>query len=102
MKFRALLGSSLALGLLVTSGGVYAAEEAPDAVIPNPSMTAHTLDQADLSAWLDGFVPYAITAGDIAGGVVTVVKDGEGIFAKGYGYSDIAAHTPGDPERTLF
>jgi CubicO group peptidase (beta-lactamase class C family) len=71
-------------------------------VIPNPSITPHSLDKADLSTWLDGFVPYAIESGDIAGGVVAVVKDGELLLAKGYGYSDVATHTPVDPERTLF
>ncbi|HET9390279.1 MAG TPA: serine hydrolase domain-containing protein, partial [Steroidobacteraceae bacterium] len=73
-----------------------------DGPIPNPSTTAHSLDKTDLEAWLDGFVPYALANGDIAGAVVTVVKDGELIFAKGYGYSDVAHHTPVDPERTLF
>jgi CubicO group peptidase (beta-lactamase class C family) len=98
---RALLHGCLALGaLLSASAGVYA-DTAPETLAPNPPTTVHTLDQADLAAWLDGFIPYAITAGDIAGGVVTVVKDGEIIFARGYGYSDIAAHTPVDPERTL-
>ena len=101
MRIRALLGSCLALVLFAAPDGVYA-DTAPDTVIQNPSTAAHTLDRADLSAWLDGFIPYAITAGDIAGGVVTVVKDGEVIFAQGYGYSDIGAHTPVDPERTLF
>src|ERR1700754_4802852 len=101
MRIRTLWGSCLALVLFGVSVVVHAAG-APDSVIPNPATTAHTLDQTDLAAWLDGFVPYSITSGDIAGGVVTVVKDGEVIFAKGYGYSDIAAHTPLDPERTLF
>jgi CubicO group peptidase (beta-lactamase class C family) len=71
-------------------------------LIANPSTTAHTLDQTDLQAWLDGLIPYGLESGDIAGGVVVVVKDGQVVFAKGYGYSDVAAHTPVDPERTLF
>ena len=62
----------------------------------------HTLDKVDLEAWLDGFVPYALDTGDIAGGVVAVVKDGEILFAKGYGYSDVAAHKPVDADKTLF
>ena len=74
----------------------------PGGPIANPSTTAHTLDKTDLESWLDGFMPYAIENGDIAGAVVTVVKDGELIFAKGYGYSDVAHHTPVDAQRTLF
>jgi len=60
------------------------------------------LDRADLEAWLDGFFPYALANGDIAGAVVVVVKDGEILLKKGYGYSDLATHTPVDPDNTLF
>lgn len=37
----------------------------------------------------------------MAGAVVSVVKDGKVLFAKGYGYADVAAKTPMDAERTL-
>jgi CubicO group peptidase (beta-lactamase class C family) len=63
---------------------------------------AHTLDRPDVESWLDGFMPYALQNGDVAGAVVAVVKNGEVILVKGYGYSDVAAHAPVDPERTLF
>jgi CubicO group peptidase (beta-lactamase class C family) len=63
---------------------------------------AHTLDRADLEPWLDGFMPYAIERGDVAGAVVAVVKNGEVIFAKGYGFADVAKHKPVDAERTMF
>jgi len=95
MKLASLVASGL-LGWLVGMTAM-AAE-----VIPNPAVQPHTLDKVDLEAWLDGFIPYALDTGDIAGGVVTVVKDGEILFAKGYGYSDVAAHKPVDPDKTLF
>ncbi len=38
-------------------------------------------------------------SGDVAGAVV-VVKDGEILLEKGYGYSDVAARNPVDPEST--
>lgn len=60
------------------------------------------LTAADVNAWLDGYVPLALKAGDIAGGVVVVVKDGEILTQRGYGYADIANRTPVNPERTLF
>jgi CubicO group peptidase (beta-lactamase class C family) len=63
---------------------------------------AHTLERADVESWLDGFMPYALETGDIAGAVVAVVKNGEVVVVKGYGYSDVAARTPVDPQRTLF
>jgi len=31
----------------------------------------------DVNAWLDGYLPYALHTGDIAGAVVAVVKDGK-------------------------
>ncbi|WP_201295506.1 serine hydrolase domain-containing protein [Luteimonas sp. 9C] len=72
---------------------------APAMVTPDgaPALTA-----ADAEAWLDGFVPYALAAGDIAGAVVVVVKDGEVLVQKGYGHADVAARTPVDPAATLF
>jgi CubicO group peptidase (beta-lactamase class C family) len=63
---------------------------------------ASELTSADVNAWLDGFVPYAMNTGDIAGGVIVVVKDGQVLAQKGYGYADVAARKPVDPERTLF
>lgn len=62
----------------------------------------HDLTKEDSEAWLDGFVPYALQRGDVAGAVVVVVKDGQVLLAKGYGYSDVSARKPVDPEKTLF
>ena len=70
------------------------------AAIPAPAAD-HTLDRADLEAWLDGMVPYALKSGEIAGADVVVVKDGQVLFEKGYGYADVAKKTPMDPARSL-
>ena len=40
--------------------------------LADPQTGAHELTQADVDAWLDGFMPYAIDSGDIAGAVVVV------------------------------
>jgi CubicO group peptidase (beta-lactamase class C family) len=64
--------------------------------------SAPQLTRADVEAWLDGFMPFTLRSGDIAGAVVVVVKDGEILAQKGYGYSDVEKRTPVDPERTLF
>ena len=45
------------------------------AVTPPPSGT-DSLTKADADAWLDGYMPNALRAGDIAGAVVTVVRTG--------------------------
>jgi len=60
------------------------------------------LNRADLEAWLDGFIPYAIERGNIAGGVVVVVKDGQVLLEKGFGYADVEKKKPVDPQATLF
>jgi CubicO group peptidase (beta-lactamase class C family) len=64
--------------------------------------STHELTNQDLSTFLDGFVPLALARGDVAGGVVSVVKDGKVLFAKGYGYSNLEKRTPVTVDRTLF
>jgi CubicO group peptidase (beta-lactamase class C family) len=73
----------------------------PAPVATTPS-TAPILAKADVDAWLDGILPYAINTGDVAGAVVAVVKDGQVVTERGYGYSDVAARKPVDPRNTLF
>lgn len=64
--------------------------------------TAHELTSADLSAFLDGVLPLQIETEDIGGAVIVIVKDGTVLFAKGYGYSDVAKKKPVSVENTLF
>ena len=67
-----------------------------------PTNGAHDLTKADVDAWLDGYMPYALKAGDIPGAVVVVVKDGQPLTMRGFGYSDLATQKPVDPQLTLF
>lgn len=68
-----------------------------------PSQTgAHALTKADVDNWLDGYMPYGLSSGDIPGAVVVVVKDGKLLTARGFGYADVAKRSPVDPEKTLF
>jgi CubicO group peptidase (beta-lactamase class C family) len=66
-----------------------------------PGPSGHPLDRADLETWLDGMVPYALKAGDLAGAVVVVVKDGTVLLEKGYGYADVSKKLRMDPEQTM-
>lgn len=68
---------------------------------PAPAAT-HDLTKADVDAWLDGFMPYGMKAGGIPGAVVVVVKDGQVLTERGFGYSDVKAAKPVDPETTMF
>lgn len=63
----------------------------------NPSLT-----REDLEPWLDGFMPFALARSDIAGAVVVVVKDGQVLLQKGYGFADVARRKRVDPATTLF
>jgi len=100
----------------IWSAHALAARSTPPAspsVPPAPSSTQVTPDDTvnasaaqltreDVDAWLDGFMPYALQQGDLAGAVVVVVKDGQILTQKGYGYADVAARKPVDPTHTLF
>jgi len=99
MRGKVLLGGLLASVWLAAGAVLAALPSAPPA--PAPS-TAHTLDAQDVNAWLDGFMPYALRTGDIAGAVVVVVKDGQVLTERGFGVSDVKTQAPVDPERTLF
>jgi CubicO group peptidase (beta-lactamase class C family) len=74
----------------------------PPAVSATSGPETHELTAADLDTFLDGFMPEQIEHADIAGAVIAVVKDGKLLFAKGYGYADVAKKTPVSPETTLF
>ena len=69
---------------------------------PAKPVSTHALTREDLEPWLDGVMNYALQRGDVAGGVVVVVKDGQSLLEKGYGYADVAKKTPVSPETTLF
>lgn len=67
-----------------------------------PKNPTRDLNRPDLEAWLDGFIPYALQQGDIAGAVIVVVRNEDVLLQKGYGYADREKGIPVDPERTLF
>jgi CubicO group peptidase (beta-lactamase class C family) len=71
----------------------------PASAVP---MKPATLDAQDIEAWLDGFMPYALDRGQVAGAVVVVVRGDGPVLAKGYGFADVASRKPVDPATTLF
>src|ERR1700755_1362581 len=89
-----------------------AALSQPAAVNPSPSTpsttppaitpSAHALSSADLEAWLGGYFPNALNAGDIAGGGGARGQDGPALVEKGYGFADFEKRVPVDPKATLF
>jgi CubicO group peptidase (beta-lactamase class C family) len=69
----------------------------PPATTGKPELTA-----TDLEAYLDGMMPAQLERENIAGAVIAVVKDGQVLFAKGYGYSNVEKRTPVTADKTLF
>ena len=77
----------------------------PDIAVPStqpPATQGRPLTADDVNAWLDGFMPFALGKGQIPGAVVVVVKDGQILTERGFGYADVAKQTPVDPRMTLF
>lgn len=71
------------------------------AAVPTPQ-GRHELTAGDVDPWLDGYMPYALHSADIAGAVVMVVRNGQIIASRGYGYADIGKRQPVNPALTLF
>lgn len=56
----------------------------------------------ELEAFIDGIMADQMSMNHIPGAIVSVVKDGQLVFEKGYGYSDYENRIPVDPQLTLF
>jgi CubicO group peptidase (beta-lactamase class C family) len=115
MKMRKV--PAIAAALLTCLGGIALAQQGPslvppkapaklqgDAALPVAPTLAGTpvLTRQDAEGWLDGFMPYALQRGDVAGATVAIVKDGQILFQKGYGFSDVEKRLPVDPDKNLF
>ena len=104
-KFQcaALLGALSAISLAGIRAG-HADTTAPtaQAVTSAPPVSAHPLNRDDLEAFFDGIVPLQLERSDVAGASVLVMKDGETLLLKGYGYSDLKSKQPVDPTSTIF
>ena len=66
------------------------------------SSPAPALTKQDLEPFLDALIPSELRTRNLAGAVVSVVKDGQVLLQKGYGYADLEAKKPVLPDQTLF
>lgn len=100
----ALLALTVAIPAATQQAPLTPQPEAAVAPVTPPTAPAglDRLTKSDIDAWLDGYMPYALARGDIAGAVVAVVKDGAVVTQRGFGYSDVAKRKPVDPATTLF
>ena len=91
------------LSLLTACGSTSSSGSLPPR---EPPSGEHQLTAEDVNAWLDGKLPDALKNGDIPGAVVTVVKDGQVVTTRGYGWADTGASggqpVAVDPQKSLF
>jgi CubicO group peptidase (beta-lactamase class C family) len=59
-------------------------------------------DPKELEAFIDGIMAAHLEANHIAGATISVVKDGQLFFTKGYGYANFKSKTLVLPDRTMF
>lgn len=78
------------------------AAAAPHSAATPPAASAPPLDPVRLEAFLDGWINDAMAREHIAGAAVSVVQNGQVVLKKGYGFADLKARKPVDPDRTLF
>ena len=91
------------LSLLTACGSTSSSASLPPR---EPPSGEHQLTAEDVNAWLDGKLPDALKNGDIPGAVVSVVKDGQVVTTRGYGWADTGASggqpVAVDPQTSLF
>ena len=71
-------------------------------VVTTQPSPAPELTRADFETFLDALIPSQLRNRNIAGAVISVVKDGQVLFQKGYGYADVEQKKPVLPDQTLF
>jgi CubicO group peptidase (beta-lactamase class C family) len=67
-----------------------------------PTAAQAIIDREDTSTFLDTALPRQMEAEHIAGAAAAVVKDGQLLVAKGYGYADVEQQQPVIANRTIF
>ncbi len=63
---------------------------------------APEMSATDVAAFFDGMLPAELESADIAGAAIAVVKDGQLLFARGYGLADRQPQRPVSADGTLF
>lgn len=111
---QTIISSSLIAGMLLSMTGLpsyAAAETTPSSTqvlhSSNPQTTttstaSPTLTAKSVEQFADSYFARNDVKDKLTGALFVVVKDGEVLLNKGYGYSDISTKQPIDPDTTLF
>lgn len=70
--------------------------------VPLTSRTVGSPDPQEVEAFFDEIIPQQLDEYHIPGAATAVVKDGELVFAEGYGFGDLEQERPVVGDRTLF
>ena len=68
----------------------------------SPAAPRGPTDPAELEAFVDGIMATQLNDKHIAGATIAFVVDNKPFFSKGYGYADVAAKKPVDPDESMF
>jgi CubicO group peptidase (beta-lactamase class C family) len=101
-RTTAAIAASVVLLVGIRGGHADDAPSSAPALASAAPVPAHRLNKDDLEAFFDGIVPLQLERSDVAGASVLVMKDGETLLLKGYGYSDLKTKQPVDPSSTIF
>lgn len=84
----------------VLAPGLTLSQESDDPVATEDA--GPILAPTELEAFVDGYMASYLEQANIAGATVSFIEGEEIVFAKGYGWADVEARVPVDPEQTLF
>lgn len=95
----ALYAPAQTLGAASRAAAIVSSLAAPDpARAPARGLSTRT----ELETFMDGVMIANLRDKHVVGATISVVRDGQPFFAKGYGFADLAQAKPVDPEKTLF
>jgi CubicO group peptidase (beta-lactamase class C family) len=83
------VANAIAIGVASAQGPAPSPPAAEVSAAAPKTSPAPELTKADFETFLDALIPSQLRNRNIAGAVVSVVKDGQVLFQKGYGYADV-------------
>jgi CubicO group peptidase (beta-lactamase class C family) len=99
---RVIAAGMFVAGMLASTGRATDTSAAKAPRLSAPAVDQAIIDREDVATFLDTALPSQIETEHIAGAAVAVVKDGQLLAAKGYGYADVEQQQPIVADRTIF
>jgi len=74
----------------------------PEAELSRETPRSGRTDAEEMGVFLDDYFTEKMEALDVPGAAFVLVKDGEILLSRGYGYADLENQIPVDPQKTVF